>query len=49
LSKTATRPDRWTLRSIPDRLERDGDPWRDIEASARALDEPWRRLRDLGR
>jgi bifunctional non-homologous end joining protein LigD len=36
LSKTDTRPDRWTLRSIPDRLERAGDPWSEIQASASA-------------
>src|SRR5919197_3023345 len=27
LSSSATRPDRWTLATVPDRLERDGDPW----------------------
>lgn len=47
LSKPGTRPDRWTLRTVPDRLARAGDPWSDIQASARALDQPRRRLRDL--
>jgi bifunctional non-homologous end joining protein LigD len=47
LSKTGTRPDRWTLHTILDRLEDAGDPWSDIQSSARALAQPWRRLRDL--
>jgi bifunctional non-homologous end joining protein LigD len=27
LADDDTRPDRWTLRDLPGRLERDGDPW----------------------
>ncbi len=33
----ATRPGRWTLQSIPERLERDGDPWRQIARGAKGL------------
>jgi bifunctional non-homologous end joining protein LigD len=44
LEDPQTRPDGWTLRTLPDRLERDGDPWRAIGRSARALGEPRRRL-----
>jgi bifunctional non-homologous end joining protein LigD len=32
LSDRATRPDRFTLNTLGERLERDGDPWRDIDA-----------------
>jgi bifunctional non-homologous end joining protein LigD len=44
LEDPATRPDGWTLRTIPGRLEREGDPWRSIGKSARGLSEPRRRL-----
>jgi bifunctional non-homologous end joining protein LigD len=37
-------PQRWTLRSVPERLERDGDPWLQIAKSAVALGGPRRRL-----
>ncbi|KLL10648.1 non-homologous end-joining DNA ligase [Protofrankia coriariae] len=37
LADPAIRPDGWTLRSLPDRLERTGDPWRDIHAHAHPL------------
>jgi bifunctional non-homologous end joining protein LigD len=47
LSEPGTRPDRWTLRTIPDRLERGGDPWADIQAAARTLGAPRRRLEQL--
>jgi bifunctional non-homologous end joining protein LigD len=47
LSQTATRPDRWTLRSLPRRIDRDGDPWADIRSSARTLAGPQGRLREL--
>ena len=30
-------PRRWTLATVPDRLERDGDPWEGIAAAARPL------------
>jgi bifunctional non-homologous end joining protein LigD len=47
LSRPATRPDRWTLRTVPGRVEREGDPWADIRSSARALGAPRRRLEAL--
>jgi bifunctional non-homologous end joining protein LigD len=37
LSDNATRPDRWTLANIGERLERDGDPWRQIDSHRQAL------------
>jgi bifunctional non-homologous end joining protein LigD len=46
LSEASTRPDRWTVSTLPRRLERDGDPWHDMDrerfalsAARRALDE----------
>ncbi|MCW2953285.1 MAG: hypothetical protein JWQ48_2455 [Conexibacter sp.] len=39
-----TRPDVWTLRTLPRRLERDGDPWHEIATAARGLSGPRRRL-----
>jgi bifunctional non-homologous end joining protein LigD len=47
LSESATRPDRWTLRTVPSRVERDGDSWADIRSSARTLGAPRRRLQEL--
>jgi bifunctional non-homologous end joining protein LigD len=47
LSDTSTRPDRWTLRTLPRRLEREGDPWADIGSAARSLGGPRRRVRRL--
>jgi bifunctional non-homologous end joining protein LigD len=44
-----TRPAAWTLRTLPRRLERDRDPWRDISSQARALGRPNRRLDYLRR
>jgi bifunctional non-homologous end joining protein LigD len=37
LEDRRTHPQRWTLRSVPDRLAQDGDPWRDIARSASTL------------
>jgi bifunctional non-homologous end joining protein LigD len=37
LDDRATRPDRWTLESVPQRLRRDGDPWRQIARGAKGL------------
>lgn len=37
LSDRATRPDGFTLRTVPGRLEREGDPWRDIGRHAVGL------------
>ena len=36
LKDAATRPDRWKLASVPDRLGREGDPWADLPALALA-------------
>jgi bifunctional non-homologous end joining protein LigD len=47
LSQPATRPDRWTLRTVPGRIERTGDPWAAIGSSARTLGAPRRRLQEL--
>jgi bifunctional non-homologous end joining protein LigD len=44
LSHPGTRPDSWTLRTVPERLEREGDPWAGMASSARSLGEPRRRL-----
>ena len=37
LSDARLRPDRWTVRTAPDRLDADGDAWRDMARHARAL------------
>jgi bifunctional non-homologous end joining protein LigD len=37
LSDRALKPDRWTLRTLPARLEEHGDPWAEIARSARPL------------
>lgn len=37
LDDRRTQPRRWTLRSVPERIERDGDPWRDLARSAGRL------------
>jgi bifunctional non-homologous end joining protein LigD len=44
LSDASTRPDHWTLATVPDRLERDGDPWREMAGRARTLGTARRRL-----
>jgi bifunctional non-homologous end joining protein LigD len=44
LEDAATRPDRWSIRTIPARLERDGDPWAGIDAERHALGAARRRL-----
>ena len=44
LSSASTRPDRWTLKSVPRRLEHEGDPWRDIARHAQSLGSAGRRL-----
>jgi bifunctional non-homologous end joining protein LigD len=44
LSDALTRPQRWTLREVPKRLERDGDPWRDLASHAQSLAAARRRL-----
>ncbi len=37
LQEVDMHPQRWTLDSVPERLARDGDPWRDIAQSAVSL------------
>ncbi len=37
LDDSSTRPDRWTLATVPERLAREGDPWRHIEGHAQTL------------
>jgi bifunctional non-homologous end joining protein LigD len=44
LSDSSTLPDRWTLATIGKRLERDGDPWREIGARPQTLGAARRRL-----
>jgi bifunctional non-homologous end joining protein LigD len=44
LEDANTRPDRWTLAAVPGRVERDGDPWERIGASAQSLGTARRRL-----
>lgn len=38
------RPDRWTLRTLPQRLERDGDPWERIGGGGQTITAARRRL-----
>jgi bifunctional non-homologous end joining protein LigD len=47
LSERSTRPDLWTLRTVPARLERDGDPWKRISRQAQTLGAARRRLGEL--
>lgn len=44
LEEGATRPDRWTLRSLPERLEREGDPWAGIGRHGQRITETRTRL-----
>jgi bifunctional non-homologous end joining protein LigD len=37
LTDPELHPRRWTLRTIPARLEQHGDPWADIARSAKTL------------
>jgi bifunctional non-homologous end joining protein LigD len=47
LSERTTRPDRWTLRTVPNRLQQEGDPWDAIRSNAGTLGAPRRRLQKL--
>jgi bifunctional non-homologous end joining protein LigD len=47
LEDARLRPDRWTLRNVVRRLESKGDPWAEIQAHARGLSEPRKRLTKL--
>jgi bifunctional non-homologous end joining protein LigD len=44
LADSNLRPDRWDIRTVRERLERDGDPWAEISRAARALGPARRRL-----
>ena len=37
LSDPRLKPDRWTVKSIGDRIEAEGDPWQGMSRRARAL------------
>lgn len=39
------RPDRWTLRTVPERLEREGDPWARIGSRAQSIGRAHRALK----
>ena len=49
LSDSKLRPDRWSLRTLPARAERKGDPWAAIAGEARGLSQPRRALAKLAR
>ena len=44
LADSDMRPDRWTLRTLPERLERDGDPWQRIGGGGQTIGGARRRL-----
>jgi bifunctional non-homologous end joining protein LigD len=44
LADDDARPDRWTLRTVPERLERDGDPWAGIGSGRQTIGAARRRL-----
>jgi bifunctional non-homologous end joining protein LigD len=44
LSDRKTRPDGFTLRTVPERLARDGDPWREMPKHAQSLGPARRQL-----
>lgn len=46
LADRATSPDRFTLRTLPARLQRDGDPWAGISGRAQSIAGARRRLKD---
>jgi bifunctional non-homologous end joining protein LigD len=46
LADRRTRPDRWTIQTLPFRLESDGDPWRDLAPRAQTLGKARGRLED---
>jgi bifunctional non-homologous end joining protein LigD len=45
LSDSRTRADRWTVKTIARRLERDGDPWKQIDARPATLSQARKSLR----
>jgi bifunctional non-homologous end joining protein LigD len=46
LAEARTTAVRWTIVSVPKRLQRDGDPWRDMPRRAQALARPAHKLRE---
>ena len=46
LEDDATRPDRWTLRSVPERLRVSGDPWAKLKSRGQTLTVPRGRLKE---
>lgn len=44
LADSDMRPDRWTLRTLPQRLEHDGDPWEQIGGGGQTIGGARRRL-----
>jgi bifunctional non-homologous end joining protein LigD len=47
LEESSTVADRWTIEAVPGRLERDGDPWREIFKHAQTLTPARKRLGQL--
>ena len=47
LADSRLRPDRWTIRNVLRRLAAKGDPWANIQAHARGLSAPRKRLAEL--
>jgi DNA primase len=46
LTDASTRAGRWTLTSVVERLDREGDAWADIERHPQTLGQARRRLAD---
>jgi bifunctional non-homologous end joining protein LigD len=46
LEEARTSAGRWTLASVPQRLAREGDPWRDMPRHPQALTRPAQKLRE---
>jgi len=44
LEDQKTRADRWTISTVPARVERDGDPWKEIAAAGQSLTKARERL-----
>jgi bifunctional non-homologous end joining protein LigD len=44
LEDRSTHPQRWTVRTVPDRLQREGDPWREMAKASISLGAAGRRL-----
>jgi bifunctional non-homologous end joining protein LigD len=45
LEDSRTRPDRWTIKTVIERLARGGDPWAEISRQPQSLSAPRRQLR----